>query len=180
MATVAVCPECRKRFPWKVELGYPQFCPLCGFTMGCDRADDDIVIPFIRSEKFKSSDSVYRDMEKASERRAEMAAEMAGTSVEDMSVLKITDMKDNTREGEIAAPSVGANLAALGMRSLDQGFTGNQASEYGQQVQSGPLPNMGAKMRTALQTHHSKSSGGMAVSDRPALETTAPNYRRRG
>jgi hypothetical protein len=53
-------------------------------------------------------------------------------------------------------------------------------AEYSTQVQSGPHPNIGATMITKARDFHGKLSHGMAVSDRPALETQQPGYRRRG
>src|ERR1700675_4882193 len=93
------CPECRGKFPWFPAKGMPRFCALCGAEVGHDRADDDVVMPFIKSAKTKSVDSVYRDMEAGSENRARLAAEHAGVPVSEMSSLKITDMRDNMKAG---------------------------------------------------------------------------------
>lgn len=179
----AVCPECRGKFPWEVSLGYPKSCPLCGFSIGHDRADDDIVMPFIRSAKTKANDALYRQMEDASEVRAAQAAEMAGVPVSEMSALKMTNMQDARREGDIAAPPVTAanNSVLAHMEATNQGgFQGGNAVEYSGAVQTGPEPNAGARMRTQLQQHHATATGYAAVSDMPAKETTEPGYRRRG
>jgi hypothetical protein len=52
--------------------------------------------------------------------------------------------------------------------------------EYSTHVQAGPFANSGAKMMIKLRGHHDAISRGTAVSDRPALETLQPGYRRRG
>jgi hypothetical protein len=168
------CPACRAKFPWEPEKGYPEFCPndACSTRIAHDRADDDIVIPFIRHTATKATDQVYRDIESSSERRAEMAAADAGTSVEDMSGLKITDLRETRHEGAIAAPPLPAHLENVGS------FAGGAAAEHGATIQAGYLPNRGAHVRTAIQNRHAERTG--AVSDRPALETEQPGYRRRG
>lgn len=51
----------------------------------------------------KSYDQVYRDMESASANRAQEAADLLGVPVSEVPNIKMTDMKDNTREGDIAA-----------------------------------------------------------------------------
>lgn len=103
MALRLRCPSCRKAFPWQPSEGMPDDCPLCGAKVGTDRADDDIVMPFIRSARTDRTDKVYRDMEAGSETRARIAAEMTGAPVSEMSALKITDLNSNQREGDIAA-----------------------------------------------------------------------------
>ena len=103
MALQLRCSSCRKAFPWKASEGMPDACPLCKEPIGGNRDDDDIVMPFIRSAKTDRTDKVYRDMERGSEIRAELGAQAAGVPVSEMSALKMTDMKDNQREGDIAA-----------------------------------------------------------------------------
>lgn len=177
-----VCPACKGKFPFNADEGMPSSCPL----VGCDyvaprRADDDVVMPFIRSAKTKATDTTYRQMETASEHRAEQAAEMIGVPVSEMSGLKMTNLNDARREGDIAAPLPVAEMANLGMRSLGDGFNMSQRGlEFSQGVSQGPVPNAGARMRTALQNHHGALTGGVGVSDRPAAETMQPGYRRRG
>ena len=65
--------------------------------------DDVIVMPSLRSAKMAATDKVYRDMERGSEVRAQAAADLVGAPVAEMSSLKITNLKDNQREGDIAA-----------------------------------------------------------------------------
>lgn len=104
------CHACRKAFPYKPTDGIPEQCRHCGTILnsrlGHDRSEDDIVMPFIRSANTDRNDKLYRDIEKGSERRAELAAQAVGAPVSEMSGLKITDMNDNQREGDIAAKLV--------------------------------------------------------------------------
>ena len=138
-----------------------------------------ICMPSIRTNaRTRGVDKVYRDIEKASEQRAEEAASMLGVSKADMSDLKITDLRSTRHEGDVAAVPVNNEVSRLIDRGVG-GFQGDGAG-YSGGVQTGPVPNAGAHMRTHLQNHHGKVTGGAGVSDRPALETTYPDYRRRG
>lgn len=102
MALQLRCPKCRQAFKWIASDGFPDNCKICQEPIGGNRDDDDIVMPFVRSPKTDRTDKVYRDMERGSEVRAQLGAEAAGCSVSDMSALKMTNMKDNQREGDIA------------------------------------------------------------------------------
>lgn len=106
MAFVIVCNSCRYRHPWKPTEPRPPECPKCWASFGEERADDDVVMPFIRSAKTSQNDKLYRDMEKGSETRMQIAAEQVGAPVSEMSAMKMTDMNDNQREGDIAAKLV--------------------------------------------------------------------------
>jgi hypothetical protein len=176
----AVCPSCRKKFPWDTALGYPKACPLCAYAMGHNRADDDIVIPFIRTVKTTQADKVYRDMEAASEVRAQQAADMAGVPVSEMADLKITDLRSTMRPGDVAAVPVNNAVSQL-MNSAPPGVVGF-ASDMGLQFSAnsmqGPYPSAGARMRTFLTNDHSAKGG--PSSELPANETLQPGYVRRG
>lgn len=180
------CPVCRGAFTFDPKTEHwPDFCRLkeCGARIGMnDRADDDIVMPSIRTARSVASDKVYRDMERGSEVRAQMAAEMAGTSVEDMSGLKITNLNSTRNAGDVAAvPVTVANNEVMAFMDRNKvgGFQG-AGVEYSGAVQVGPEPNAGARMRSVLHQHHTNLSHGSAVSDTPAVETLQPGYRRRG
>jgi hypothetical protein len=112
----AVCPGCRGRFPWDPKLGYPRCCPLpgCGYETE-DKGEVVIAAPFIRSANTGKTDACYRQLERDSEVRAQMAADMAGVPVSEMSHLKVTNIRD-TKEGEIAAIPVVNDIT----RQMDQ------------------------------------------------------------
>lgn len=125
MAFKLRCPECRDKFPWTLENPWPRHCPLCGADINNDRADDDIVMPFIRSASTSRNDALYRQMEAGSEFRAQAAAELAGCDVSEMSSLKMTNMNDraDTPIAEILVPS--DNEVGLQMlRNPSLGFGG--------------------------------------------------------
>lgn len=178
MAFKLKCTACGEKFPW-VKDKEIHCCPQCGIRFDSDRPDDDVAMPFFRSQKTKNNDKLYRDIEAGSERRAEMAAEMAGVPVSEMSGLKVTNLNDR-KDAEIMAMPVQNDVTKFMEQNKVGGFQGANGAEYSAAVQTGPFANSGAKMRTALQQHHSNISGGTAVVDRPAAETTQPGYRRRG
>jgi hypothetical protein len=96
MAVILKCPVCRQKFKYDVSEGWPDFCPMpdCGADINNRRRDDEICMPAFLSQKSKNNDKLARDIMDGSVQRAEMAAAMAGTSVDDMSGLKITDLND--------------------------------------------------------------------------------------
>lgn len=192
------CPACRGKFSWDVSKSFPDDCPLCDEHIGHDRADDDIVMPSIRAMTTAATDKVYRDIEKASEVRAEKAAEVAGVPVAEMSGLKITDLRPTTRPGDIAAPvvvnEVSRHMDAMNARGGQFGFGGSGLGFSGS-VPTGPHPNAGARAQAVLRQSHpemiarhavGKSETGAAVipttdvlSERPANEMNQPGYRPR-
>jgi len=102
------CPECSGEFSFLheiingVEEDPPSHCPRCGCYVGTEPQ----ALPSnfsISSSKGKNPDILYREMESSSADRAQQAADLAGVPVSEMASLKITNMKDNMREGDIAA-----------------------------------------------------------------------------
>lgn len=148
------CPFCRDAFPWESDLPWPKACPLCAEAIGIpDRGDNGVVMPFIRSPRMKQTDKIYRDMEVGSEVRAEKAAELTGSSVADMSALKITNMNDGMRAGDVA--SMEARAADEAMKRLQAaspapvGFTPN-GSGYSDGVSSGAI-NVNGRITTGIE-----------------------------
>jgi hypothetical protein len=122
------CPECSHKF-YAPSL-FPECCPHCGYQY--DPHDDTVIsMPAIKSLVSKVADQTYRDLERSSEARAEAAAQMAGVPVSDMSGLKLTDLRDNTKYGEIAAPPVNnavtQQMEFLKQRGAPVGFGANGA-----------------------------------------------------
>lgn len=183
MAVILKCPSCEEKFRWEFASAskWPKVCPLCGADQGANDDDTVICMPSLRGARTKAIDETYRQAEQGSEFRAQAAAEQLGVPVSEMSGLKITDMKTGVKPGESYVKDTTAQQkAALESGGARVGFVGGDGSGYSGQVQSGPAPNAGARMRTALQNFHGQSFGGGVISDRPALETTQPGYRRRG
>lgn len=157
MAIILKCPSCEDKFRWDfaAQSKWPKACPLCGVSMGEEVSDDEIRMPSLRSAKTDAVDGSYRQLEKSSEHRMEQAAAAAGTSVSEMSALKITDLKTNIVAGETYVPEV-RNAVTERMDQMKQmgapvGFSGAQASELAAQVRTGPHPNAGAKAMQSIQ-----------------------------
>ncbi len=160
MAFALRCYTCRKRFKWDLtENGWPDACPLCGASTASDREDDDIVMPFVRSPKTDRTDKLYRDMEKGSEVRAELAAQAAGCDVSEMASLKMTDMKDNLRPGDIAAadvPNIGQKFVGGGSEYAAGISTGVVAVNG--QITTGIEPRAGIRAMSTIQGMVGKSA----------------------
>lgn len=101
------CPECHQKF--RVELAAPRFCPLCGYdTQESDDARMARMLDEQRPPAYQKTikttvDSLYREMETTSEARVEAAAAHAGVDKSEVSDLRITNMRDNLKEGDAAA-----------------------------------------------------------------------------
>lgn len=177
------CTLCREKFKWDVSGGYPDKCPCCGEKIGHDRADSDIVMPSLRSMKTTATDNVYREVERTSEVRMEQAAEMAGCSPSDMSSLKITNLRDNNRQGDVAAIPVNnevtRQMEAINARGGQFGFGRDAGLGYSASVSQGPVPNAGVRALMGTRNDHMRHEGGNAVSDLPPIEMQNPNYRPR-
>ncbi len=181
MAFSLRCPTCRMKFPWEPTKGLPDLCPNedCNSRIGADVDDNVICMPSIRSTaRTKSVDKVYRDIEAASEQRAEEAASMLGVSKADMADLKITDLRPTRHEGDVAAVPVNNQVSQLIDRGIG-GFQGANGVGFSGPVQSGFAPNAGAHMQKTLRETHANRVGWDKVGDAPALELTNPGYRRR-
>lgn len=143
------CPKCTHVFYSKTIFAE---CPQCDYAV--DPPDDNVIsMPAIRSAVAKSVDQTYRDMERASEARAEQAAAAAGVPVSDMSGLKMTNLRDNTREGEIAAmPVVNEVTKQMDLISNRGGSVGfADGASFAQSAHAGPDAHAGAKALGALQ-----------------------------
>lgn len=114
------CDDCGGTFwqPYERKSDpYPDECPLCHNTgepvlrwppkghlsPRIAQMVEERRAPGAISNLARSAEMVYRSMESSSAERARMAAEHAGVPESEMSHLKITDLKDNMREGDIAA-----------------------------------------------------------------------------
>ena len=147
------CPYCRVAFPWDASLPWPDRCPLpdCKEDISIpDRGDNGVVMPFIRSPKTTANDKVFRDIEAGSEERVARAAELTGATKDEMSSLKITDMNDNMRAGDIASKESDAALQRLqSMSPTPIGFQANGA-EFSAGISQGAV-NVNGKVSTGIE-----------------------------
>lgn len=157
MAMKLRCPFCRGAFPWEASKDWPKHCPLCDEEIGIPDRGDVIQMPSLRSARMKMNDQVFRDMEKGSEQRVQMASELTGASTAEMSSLKITNLKDNQRAGDIAAIESDAAMerikqaapkSTIGFAEGGQAFTegiANGAVKIGDKIYTGIEPAAGAR-----------------------------------
>jgi len=87
------CPDCGGKFTHEGD-DFPNYCALCGAFCGIP---DDGFVPSkvtISTPLGRSGDATYRMLEESSARNAEMMGDPS---------LKVTNLKDNLREGDVAA-----------------------------------------------------------------------------
>ncbi len=162
------CPDCGGQFDFlhmRREDPPPAGCKLCGADM--TGVAPEISAPHIARSIGKVADNVYRQMETASEARAEMAAEAMGVPVSEMSAMKITDLKDNARAGEITAVAAPASNPVSDFMGRASGATGvisaDQGMEYARATRSGPYAGAGASVMGPLATQHWSTAARVAA-----------------
>lgn len=158
------CPDCDGQFTTIMDdrEGPPKFCQLCGSDMS---ADSEPVPNFSRISKPQNQtmDKVYRGMEAASYARAEEAASMLNVPVSEVSNIRMTDMKDNLREGDISAkiptPTMAPSQPPPNLMGGSQGLATaamikSQGGSVGQSVMDG-----------FRQSHHQRASQMMRMGE---------------
>lgn len=165
------CLLCREPFRWDTNDGWPSHCPVCNGYIGSD-GNDEVATPFISKAQNKGPDRVYRDMEAKSEFRAQQAAELMGASAAEVSHLKMTDMKDNLRAGDMAfSNNLNAQQQQMSNQMTLNPSLGIQASA-GTNV--GPEPRAGTRyIQEVLKPNHFKKSGA-PVTNHPSIEFWKP------
>lgn len=114
-----VCEDCGGSFWHKVEFRSdpnPDECPLCHNTGTADVIDmrgklSPKIAQMVEEGRgpatsmliAKSTDGVYRGMENASHGRSLLAAEHMGVDPSETAHMRITNLRDNLREGDVAA-----------------------------------------------------------------------------
>src|SRR6202044_2204961 len=114
-------------------------CPICERSLPVDeRPDSAVVHPGVLSLKTKATDKVYRDIERGSEQRVQLAAEATQSSPADMAALAINNLRDNQREGDVAAMAAAAAEQRLAASTpAPVGFTGQAG--YSDGISSGAI-----------------------------------------
>jgi hypothetical protein len=159
------CPECSGTFeffhhPNVEEDPAPRYCPLCGFDSHADEEKPYggvIEAPHVRNVPVvKGGDNTYEAMVQASETNAVAAAEMAGVDASEMSNMKITDMKDNLREGDDAVAVDSTPVAQVMQQAPGVfGFQGyDSAAGYASAVRTGPEAFAGMKAASVVRAGH--------------------------
>lgn len=154
MAVRYRCPEmsCRKTFAWDSQAEPPTLCPHCGYRYA-ERDEKIVYMPNFLSDKSKSIEKVARGVMDGSEKRAELAAEMAGVPVSEMASLKVTNLNDG-RHSEFATKDV-SNPVTQAMQAAP-GLTGFQANgaAFAAGTSQGPYARAGANIATRMTSIH--------------------------
>lgn len=178
MAVLLKCPVCREKFKYDVSQGWPDVCPICETDINNRVPDDVVTVPAFLSQKTKNNDGVARQIMDGSVQRAEMAAAMAGTSVEDMSSLKITDLNDRN-DTQFAAKEVRnevtARMDAMQAAGLPTGFGAgpSDAMARAAAAHTGDTPYAGFK----AMKHMQRKLNPIGQAPLPLQITNNPNYR---
>lgn len=146
----------------------PDYCPLCGVQIGVKQTRKKrsyTAKPGVRASgadrtyarnQIQSENNVYRAMETSSEVRMEQAADMLHVNKSDMTHMKMTNMRDNVKAGELSvvtsAPTDATKI--IGAPVGNMVFQGPQAAEYGKSVGSGPEPFAGNRAREMISSGH--------------------------
>lgn len=184
------CPECLYEFnydhhPTIAADPAPRFCAKCGLDTEGDY-DPALVMPHIGRPIKGIVDNQHRAMEDGAEFRAEMARETMGLDQEGANAMKLTNMKDNLREGDTSDMPARNDVTQI-MEAAPQGMFGFQQAAglgYSASVSDGQYPNAGARAMQQVRAQHGQrvaASGHAAqvVSSTPGLETQQPGYRKR-
>ena len=102
------CPACAGEFDFMhhpSDEPPPRFCPICGHD---SEAEDPLTLaitaPHIQKSIVKAVDATYNQMVAQADERIAAAVEATGQDAADFADMKITDLRDNLRPGDIAAP----------------------------------------------------------------------------
>lgn len=177
------CPECEEKFLHDMTQGWPEICPICDAHVGMGDKPE-IALPAFLSPTTKATDGLYRAMEEGAEHRVTMAAEQLGVPRSELADMRITNMRDNMKVGEIAAvpPPPSPVSMAMDQNPSVYGFR-HDGAVVSQGTMDGPNPNAGAHFQQVLRRHHVANAdprqAHLVSSERPALETQQPGYRSR-
>ena len=165
------CDDCGQSFWHKVERRSdpnPDECPLC-------HNQPDVVMkwptktlspkiakmveeqrgPATSMLRAKATDGVYNQMVTSAAGRAEAAAHMMGVDSSETAHMRITDMKDNLKPGDIAAkiPSGPAALNANGPT-----YTQNPTAPGGASLPRGPMTREVSTVMSNITRNHSQTA----------------------
>lgn len=173
-----VCPSCEGSFTFMhhpVDEPPPRFCPLCAYdSHSADVVEfaAAIVAPHVKNRVIvQAVDQTYRQMEAGAEHQIQEAARMTGLDASEFANMKITDMKDNLREGDVAAVPVN-NVVSQAMAAAPNltGFQNQNALGYAAAAHVGSDAHAGAKTASMLRQAHAAKHGN-AVHEVPTAET---------
>lgn len=97
----------------------------------------------IGRQQNQTMDRVYRGMESSSAARAQEAADLQGVPVSEMSNIKITNLKDNLREGDTSFIAPPSQVAAVMAGNVAPIASNEIAALRGAAIGGGPMPGQG-------------------------------------
>lgn len=110
-------------YPDKARDPLPRFCGICGYDSEAETFTAQPSMPHIEKSIRRAGDATFRQMEGQAEERMDMAADMTGLDRSEFNDLKITDIKDNLREGDTANVDVVNDVTkAMEQAPQDYGF----------------------------------------------------------
>jgi hypothetical protein len=155
----SACGGIFKFFHAHSESSPPDCCQLCGAYLDEEAAPVFVPnAPGIRKNLMvRSEHQLYRQMEASSIQRAEEAADVAGVSKNEMSHLKITNMREagEMREGDTAAIMPPSNLVGQVMQQHPN-MTGFNTQQPGSQYALGHA-DAGAATHSRIMPNHSSN-----------------------
>jgi hypothetical protein len=204
------CPECARVFEYdhhpSIAADPVTACPYAGCVAAAETMEPALVMPHIAKTIGKNTDDLYRQMEDGAEFRSQIAQQVHGLSAEEASVIKMTNMRDNVREGDttempvdnaITRQIAAAPAGQLGFVGGSGGVDGSaMAAGLQQSFLAGHHANAGLNAMTNLRASHGRNASRFIAAgtegprmpmanptvtvDRPANETQMPGYRKRG
>ena len=161
------CPDCGAKWTSAVADALPNFCPQCASDL---RVPDPDFVPTrvnIATNTGKAGDWAYRKLEADSEARAEAAlpaieqqlrdagipAEQAATmAAKQASEIKVTNMRDNMREGDVAAIPQASDIYRNQVQTLGGDPNGSFVGGMGVAgAAPAPMNESGGKVIQAIQ-----------------------------
>lgn len=169
------CNSCGNKFKWR-QKEWPKFCPECGSSTALPERDT-VVAPLIANPKHKSADMTYRQLEESSAIRAQEAADMAGVPVAEMSDLKVTNLKDNVKPGEVAAiTTLTPTQQAMKEAAEKASASVMTAMGYAQSAHQGSVPYAGASALGHLRTHHGTEGAAVIARGQTTESASTPKH----
>jgi hypothetical protein len=177
------CPYCSHNFWHDLSLGpEPEVCPICNNTGEAEpeeikKIPEGFTGPRLSSERAKLVDKSYRQIEEGSNQRAEIAKSM-GLDDDSANAIKITNMRDNLREGDVAAMPVSNDItreidsmggAAKASLNIIQSIPGVRSG-----AAHGPEPFAGLKAMEVVRGRHATEAMKVLPGYSPPPMTTAP------
>lgn len=171
-----ICPDCKGQFDFlhhPSDEPPPSHCPLCGADVSGfpkkKRLKRAVTAPAIRGPKTKATDGVYRSLENSAETRRQEAAQILGVNPNTLNGMKMTNMKDNLREGDIShVPAAAAKIQGMATDIVNPATGAPLGARFGQQssipvgLPGRPTPEMNNAMSFISQSHQNRVQATVA------------------